>query len=326
MGASRVFPDEEGAILDYTSRFNISPVKFLRENPVGELFGKLRVVSVLGKREGCGTIVSVKCLSCSDNYFCCQIKSIRSGNTKSCGCERQDPLKVISQLEDMSWGVISRSKKVNNPWSVICPRGHLQNKYPRNILTGSKCIQCSGKINTYSHDNILKELSRHIPDCTFRGWHTEFTGVTSSVSLQCTSCNSVFTRRVNNILYKGANCSCRYSNNRFDYLGEAYLYIHKVTGGDIDFYKVGITNKEPSIRINQQIRKTRFSSELITCLLYETGEEAAKAEKLIKNRFSLGVVPKEEFPDGFTETFLAEELDNIHDFIFKTKSFLRRLK
>ena len=69
-------------------------------------------------------------------------------------------------------------------------------------------------------------------------------------------------------------------------------------------------------RIKQQKRKaSSLDFRIIAEYSFQTGEEALILEDKIKEYFTCGVVRKEIFEDGFTETINYKDLPKLLDFI-----------
>lgn len=77
------------------------------------------------------------------------------------------------------------------------------------------------------------------------------------------------------------------------------------------FYKFGITNKTVKKRVNDQRKQTEFIPEIVYEATYDTGDVALMIENKIKSRFECGVIDKESFPDGYTETIGIDMFDDV---------------
>lgn len=88
-----------------------------------------------------------------------------------------------------------------------------------------------------------------------------------------------------------------------------YAYIHSI----IDFtgvVKFGIS-KNPARRIESQLRKANFDSELIGVWRFPSYEMCRNAENECKRLLNTCVLTKREMPDGYTETTHSYNVDKI---------------
>lgn len=99
------------------------------------------------------------------------------------------------------------------------------------------------------------------------------------------------------------------------------LYVQKITHPTKGvFYKLGVTN-DINRRISQQKHYAHTEHDVLLIEDFETRREAQDLEQKIKGTITNKVVEKEDFPDGYTETFNEEDLDLVLSMIkeWKTK-------
>ena len=181
-----------------------------------------------------------------------------------------------------------------------------------NILLGKKSCRCSDRyIWKESHrvhqikDRIFKE---NLP-YTFKGFSNGYTGARSKFSYVCES-HGEQEVDCHNFLNTKVGCpSC--SDYGYDKNKQANIYCVLWTSGNQHFVKVGITNNATSIRIQQQNTKTKYNPVVSNTYTHKCGKLVEDLEKEIKGSFSSGVVSKEIFPDGFTETFHLRDYKGI---------------
>lgn len=77
------------------------------------------------------------------------------------------------------------------------------------------------------------------------------------------------------------------------------------------FIKCGITNKLPKTRLSNQAGRSKLEGVLHFTYENEDGGFVRQLETSVLRSFDREVVTKEVFPDGYTETFHKEDLDDI---------------
>ncbi|EDH8282132.1 hypothetical protein CB696_00045 [Salmonella enterica subsp. enterica serovar Livingstone] len=86
----------------------------------------------------------------------------------------------------------------------------------------------------------------------------------------------------------------------------AWVYVQDVAGKAIKF---GITNrKSVEYRMKQQANRSGLNHKILFSWHFEDGRKAYEVEMAVKTRFKsmIGVLTREEMPDGFTETLPIE--------------------
>ncbi len=99
------------------------------------------------------------------------------------------------------------------------------------------------------------------------------------------------------------------------------LYVQKITHPSKGvFYKLGVTN-DINRRISQQKHYANTKHDVLLIEGFDTRREAQDLEQKIKGTITNKVVEKEDFPDGYTETFNKEDLELVLSMIkeWKTK-------
>lgn len=98
------------------------------------------------------------------------------------------------------------------------------------------------------------------------------------------------------------------------------LYVQRITHPIKGvFYKLGVTN-DISRRISQQKHYANTEHEVLLIEDFETRREAQDLEQKIKGTITNKVVDKEDFPDGYTETFNESDLDLVLSMIKEWKA------
>ena len=99
---------------------------------------------------------------------------------------------------------------------------------------------------------------------------------------------------------------CRCGNYK-----QVYSYIHAIYDGNICLaVKVGISRSK-ELRLKYQARRTPFRVESIGVWEYGDKLSCVQAEKECLSKFLFGILNKEEFGDGYTETTYPYNVDSI---------------
>ena len=276
------------------------------------------------------------CLCDCGNYtFKTKISKLRSGDCKTCGCnthiKKEEYRKFLTQyghkLLDAGILYVSFEQWQTGRIPYWC---HLHNEYSLKSkesikkYTVAPCFKCGKEVAAKKR---IKPLSRFIKDSIkiwggrFSYLKTNYKGSHEYVIITCKEHGdfeqSATDHLCGNIACKG--CSPRQGFNKER---ESELYVVKWTYLDKSFIKFGITNNDTEYRINKQ--RTRragilFKPEILNVYKFNNGNKCYELEKLISNSFETGVVSKEDFPDGFTETTYTSNYNKlvilIEDFI-----------
>ncbi|MCP3683202.1 MAG: hypothetical protein GY861_10980 [bacterium] len=131
--------------------------------------------------------------------------------------------------------------------------------------------------------------------------------------IKCLKCSNIFKQTPDNHL-QGKGCvSCKSSG--YDKNKPANIYCVLWGLGNHYFVKVGVTNNDTVDRIRIQSNKTPYNPYVVKTYHHKSGEFVADLEKEIKHKFPSGVVNKDKFPDGYTETFNLSDYKGILTFI-----------
>lgn len=131
---------------------------------------------------------------------------------------------------------------------------------------------------------------------------------TTKLKSKCKCCGKLQQKIAGKLANDTARCgNC--SKKGYNISAPTYFYIQKVGDG---FGKFGKTNRLPEERLQQQKEKNKiYSQELLLDFYSEDGIIATELEKTLKDVMITGVISKEEFPDGYTETFHIKDLNKV---------------
>jgi hypothetical protein len=184
-----------------------------------------------------------------------------------------------------------------NPW------------YPtiNNVLRGAGCPKCANTY-VYSADEIVSKINE-IGHGRFRlsNNNSDFSkGVKSRVELQCLI-DENFTWETNaDCIFCGTSCP-HCSSYGFNESKPAYFYLQDLYIDD-EFVavKLGITNRQPLLRMKQQNRSTTIKQVLNNFVYHESGKILMDFERRLLEKYKFcgkrPILSKDVFPDGYTET------------------------
>lgn len=162
------------------------------------------------------------------------------------------------------------------------------------------------KVNTKTEEDSIKILNSGYKS-VFVNWIDGYKNSRSKCYMHCNVCNGNFISSANQFIMANRCPLC--SSKKFK-----YLYITEFFGRDVGrFIKFGITNVLGD-RLYRQAHESGTLPKLIRTFYFEK-YNAREIELLIKNTFDCGVVTKEQFPDGFTETLNFSDLPRLIEFI-----------
>lgn len=106
---------------------------------------------------------------------------------------------------------------------------------------------------------------------------------------------------------KGQGNPCRVGQNQI------FSYIHIIMDGDVPVaLKYGIESVQGT-RVKSQNRKSIFEIHHYKSFRFENSEDCKSAEKECKNVLGMGIMTKDEIPDGYTETTGTENMNIIFE-------------
>lgn len=294
--------------------------------------GKLEVVGIAGKR-GNTTLFRVICIECSNDkelfpngYFISTKSHLKSGR-KPCGCSKSPVLSLDQQLikvrrlvnnKFIIKGVITNYKDKKTRLDCECPvDGHKWTPTMVDVMQGYGCPMCGGSLKRTEESALEKcKIICDQENYICLGFPDGYKNKNSRFEYECKihgKSNVSYNNFVNN-RRKCKGCSkSGYNPNK-----EGSFYIVKWTNKNShSFIKFGITNQKVKDRLRMQSSKTDYNYTIIFSETWKDGYTPLNIENSIKhsNLFSIGVIPREEFKDGFTETVELKDLDKLLEHI-----------
>lgn len=205
----------------------------------------------------------------------------------------------------------------------ICPEHGVEESLTHNLfsLTRRKtpCYSCNEQVRvslrkTTKEAFITKAKAVHgdLYDYT----DTEVTGCLDHIKIYCKSCEKYF-YQVQDYHLAGSGCNLENSGG-FSKKHKGCVYVSDWG----DFLKVGITSTNPYTRLSTQEERSGLKGELLFFTGRISGEDTISLEKDVAKRFTKKVTPKNKFPDGFTECYYKEDLQDIISFLKKREDTL----
>ena len=217
-----------------------------------------------------------------------------------------EPVKGKHTCVNLACPVHGEGKDFGTPWLPSL----------NNLLKGGRCPKCQ-KRYVYTLDEIEEKISSMSYELVeFKSG--EFKGVKSRIGLKCNKPHKeggpFIWETTPDAVFSGRQCpACSTSSGGFDKLKPAYLYLHKILDKRaLVALKVGITNREPFIRMAQQSGWTEFEHVLIATIHCHSGSLIYEAERSLlaplKAKNLTCILTKEVMKDGYTETVSANEI------------------
>lgn len=248
------------------------------------------------------------------------VSSILGGKEcPKCGCARRNA-KRIKSIEEVESDIndICLDKKYNFiKWVdsytsagksrilVEClSDGNVFETTPAKLKYGYSCPQCSGKKKWSETERVSAINKIGIDRFTFLGFIGDFIDNKTRCSLKCLHCEHTWTSTINNIINHGRGCPCC-SKHGFNIREPAWFYVYKwihPSTGD-SFYKYGITNRTPSIRVKSQMKGTEYLPSMMMEKWYANGIDAKLVEDTYRSAYPTIGITRDLFGDGYTETF-----------------------
>lgn len=221
-------------------------------------------------------------------------------------------------------GFESWSDKIpkNNLCVFECTHGHLWNTCRLsdfiNKLSGS-CGICSGgkDLEPLVEENIISKLIRDNDiDVSFVGFDS-WNGSNTKLILNCDSHGTWNTTTLSAFKRQKNGCpKCAQFGYSASKAGYFYLQNLTLTNGT-NFLKFGITNRQPTIRMAEQMRHSLCKHELLNTWYFDDGSIPVMLEDEIKKKINCGILSSDILKNGFTETTSFNNLPIIMDTVEK---------
>jgi hypothetical protein len=285
--------------------------------------GKLEVIGIIEKSKH--TKFKVTCTECSkdpelfpDGYFI-STKSQLDRGQKPCGCSNKPEwfdwqylvlaYRAGEEKGFVVHGFAEEFKGAKTKLDVECLKdGYRWQLSYNNMKSGRGCPKCANRPKVDEQEalqkciDICEEMNYDVvgfPD-GYKNCYTRFEYNCKIHGKQKVS--------YDNFVNGGRRCrGCAKSGYSTSKQGTFYVY--QWTKGGHSFIKFGITNQKEIARIKQQKRETEYNYKKVWSATFEDGSIPLHIENYIKNSgIEIGIMSKEEFPRGFTETVKTYDL------------------
>lgn len=306
--------------------------------------GKLEVVGVAGKTRSGHVVYKVTCTECSkdielfpDRYFT-SLKYVLERGSQPCGCSGRYHYNAEQYLIKAR-RIVGKAFKITkydeefhgNETRVACEctvDGHSWTARINNILNGKGCPACA--IRKLTDKNRLDYEAA--TDVCFKicveegytplGFLGGYKNNKSRFSYMC-PIHGLKAASYVKFVIKGTRCPCcakyGYCKNK-----SGSFYVVKWTKENDSFIKFGITNQKVSSRISAQHAKTNYKPNILFIARFNDGSLPPEIENRIKSSgLIMGVISKDLFPDGFTETLKTDDLQCLEDLIIQILTEMR---
>lgn len=305
---------------------------------VGTKHGPEQQITVLrlsDKRRGKAKFYEVHCRICErDPELCGNAIYLITKNHLSCGrlpCEcSKSPKRTKEQLEvllkracgdsQIFFGWKDAGSCNTNSTVLIGCKIHKElvyEKCARDVLSGRGCRECRlDKVKSVltksdsSHiDEFLATGAFH-PNTTFERSDTVTPsaryreGVRRHWNVVCGYCGDIFEKTTIDLKRGHLGCNCPRYRKKF-----AYIHVIEDNGIPVAI-KFGISNGKWK-RACDQRKRTRLDVKEFALWEFESSDHCKSAERYLKSSLVTGILSKQEFPDGFTETCSISDLDKI---------------
>lgn len=272
-----------------------------------------------------------KC-SCGNLRFVKETDKLKNGRIKDCGCNKKSwewkTKEFLTKYKEQFTraGIIFLStlqlKQDNIPyWCSVHNDYNLISRKSLIKFQHQPCLKCGRVVAAIKR---LKTTEQFIIDSKsvwgedrFTYNNTHYTGSHEDVTITCKE-HGDFTNTATDHLSCYLGCKGCSPRSEFDKSKSGELYVVEWEKRIYDFLKFGITNTSTEWRISKQ--RTReagitFQPNILHIFKFDSGEECADLELKISQTFETGVVSKEDFPDGFSETVKTSDYPLLLNFI-----------
>lgn len=258
------------------------------------------------------TYTSVKLL-CREGHEV-NISPSRFRQNKGCmKCRTYKSQKVFENLVVSSGWVFSEKYYYTDTITKVqlyCSEGHLCEITPASFKSGTRCNECAFN----NQARAKRDFEDAVRD---RGWKFGkdylYQGVFVKVPLVCVNEHICHIRPHS---FKGGTGCPKCTKYGYDPSLPACFYVQSLSdNGIILGYKIGITNRDPFVRMREQSGKSRFLHDLVKIVYSDNGGCILSLERKIKDEVVLNYFSKKDVTDGYTETLSPLNLEKVFEIL-----------
>jgi hypothetical protein len=258
----------------------------------------------------------------------------RDGVNKTCGCGinktelyyykfRQGFKKQFDKAGVLYWNTDQFKKDIIPYWCPIHNEYSLVSKASFRKFSVAPCFKCGKEVASSKRvkttEDFINDSKTLWGEDRWLYYNTTYKGCHGKLTITCPEHGDFLQSATEHLTGNNACKGCQpHSGYIKDRGGWFYLVRWENSKGSI-FIKFGVTNNEVSWRINKQATRHAnidYKPEILSSFFYEDGTHPIILEKLIKSTFITGIVDKQDFPDGFSETTSIENLEIINKIIY----------
>lgn len=204
--------------------------------------------------------------------------------------------------------------RANTKVDIRCPVHGVYKQTPSGHVAGKSCPKCSG-VHKHTPEEFI-ELCKAVHGDRYDYSQTVYSTAKQNVLIGCREHGQF--AQLPSVHRGGGGCpSCAENGYRPNRPGNLYLL------QDGPYLKIGITNREVKDRVAGLNRARPSPFSIIKVWHFENGEKALNIETMALSLFRLRFKQQEEKWDGFTETFIS---DDVNHFISTLESIADSLK
>lgn len=184
----------------------------------------------------------------------------------------------LQRLEDKGITIKPIEPYINSCTKILhrCEKGHEISIVPASLLQGTGCKKCYVEFQTRNHEDYIKSIPYEVLDI--------YTNSYTKIRHKCDN-GHIFEARPETI-NRGGKCPHCDTVKGFDYTAPAILYYIKITSKNLEYYKIGITNRSVDERFKKDLCNARVSIKILKEVSYKYGHEARDEEQRILKQFS----------------------------------------
>lgn len=250
---------------------------------------------------------------------------LRGGGCSKCGDESMVRKRLKSTEEFIKEANIvhkdkyvytyTKYKGARRKLNIICPLHGDFSQTAGDHLTGYGCNLCAaeyrGEQSTFTQEQFLSKCEE-VHGNLYNYSKTEYVKNNVDIIVTCNK-HGDFRIKAGYHSTRGGCPDCNVTGYNKKNTGSFYIVLWEQ--GLESFIKVGITNKKLKIRVSSQKCKTFFNYRILYNFRLKDGYKPFDIERYVLNNFECGVISKEDFPDGYTETTSIDNLPKILEYI-----------
>lgn len=235
-----------------------------------------------------------------------------SGNTQRTTQNEFIESSLAAKGEDIDHSLVAYKNSTTKVDFICHKEGHgVFSMLPLNRLRGQQCPKCAAETkrvkNTKTQDQFLSEcLAFNNPKLSFEKVY--YVNDVSKVIITCSE-HSDFKQTPSSFRQHGKCPKC--AKHGFNDVRGGYVYILS----DYVTTKVGITNRQPSLRAKEVLRSGGPKLDIIASFYFKEGSQARTLETACHKYLAQHYKPADTIFDGSTECFIGVDIPMLLSFV-----------